>query len=161
MKKILYILGILATSLVAFSCTKDEGSVEGRWNGYEDGSPDSYVVSFFLNEGNSADIWVIAWGEKYECSYVMNGSNITFSINKAWRSEKRDEYGTESGIVNGSITSQETFALGVGFQWYELATDEFAQRKQDVSDTFSLIVDSATTGHGAVFGRQLLYAKAK
>ena len=161
MKKILYILGILATSLVAFSCTKDEGSVEGRWNGYEDGSPDSYVVSFFLNEGNSADIWVIAWGEKYECSYVMNGSNVTFTVNKAWRAEKRSEGSSEYGMANGSVTSQETFALGEGFQWYELEGDDLARIKQDVSDTFSLVVESSTTGHGSAYGRQLLYAKAK
>lgn len=159
MKKL---FAVLFAAVLAFcSCTKDEAAVEGRWNAYPEGNPDDYVISVFLQENNAVEIWVIAWGEKYQGSYVMNGNNITFSINKAWRSEKRDEYGTESGIVNGSITSQETFALGVGFQWYELATDEFAQRKQDVSDTFSLIVDSATTGHGAVFGRQLLYAKAK
>lgn len=151
----------LFAAVIAFTaCTKDTGEVDGRWNGYAEGNPNDYVVSVFLDNG-SVEIWVIAWGEKYKGSYVMNGSNVTFTIDKAWRSEKRSDGYAEYGISNGSITSQETFALGEGFQWYEFDADALADVKQAVSDTFSLIVDSSTTGHGAAYGRQLVYSKAK
>jgi len=144
------------------SCTKDgEGSIEGRWNGCAPDSPNEYVVSYILT-GSKADIYILAWGEHYEGTWTKNNSNVTFTVTKGSRAEKRHDDGSwESGMVFGCITDQETFALGEGFQWYELDAETFASRKQEVAETLSLVIESDTKGHGAAFGRQLVFTKAK
>ena len=160
MKKLLI---LAATALMALvSCTKDgEGSVEGRWNGYAEDTPNDYVVSYILT-GSKADIYILAWGEHYEGTWTKNNSNVTFTVTSGSRAEKHYEDGSkEYGMANGSIVNQETFELGDGFQWYELDAETFTTRKQEIAETFSLVLDSDTKGHGAVFGRQLVFSKAK
>lgn len=160
MKKLLIALGVAIMAL-ATSCTPDAAGVDGRWNGYREDRPDDYFVSCFFKDNSSVEMWIIAWGEKYTGTYTVNGSNLTVTVDKAWRSEKRDGNSREWGMANGSITSQETFALGEGFQWYPLEGQEFEDRHQEISDTFTIVLDSATTGHGTCFGFQLSFSKAK
>ena len=156
MKRIIYLLSIALVALVSCNKTDDSStSLDGRWNAprFAD-QPDDYAFSLIF-KGNKLDAYIIAWGEHFEGTYTFADDVLKYNITKAYNAWSDVAFDDKGNMISWSWMAgdmdQETFKLIDGYDWYDMTSEDLADRKSILSE-FSFKVRGNTAVAGELFG---------
>jgi hypothetical protein len=126
---------ILCTAIVALvSCTKDDESLDGRWNAPRfSEQPDDYAFSIIF-EGNNLDLYIIAWGQHYKGTFTYSDGVINYTVTAAFQAYTDVSYDDQGNMTTWSWMAgdldQYTLKLAEGYNWYDMRPDELEQNKE-------------------------------
>jgi hypothetical protein len=139
------ILILALTALMALaSCTKDDKTLEGRWNGAPGGSVGDNYAFCAVFKGDNLTLYVVPWGRRLEGTYTYGDNTIHFDIKKGYQAYTNvtfDEHGNMKSyswsIQDGPDTppnfDSKTLKLAAGYNWYEVDANTLKADKESFS----------------------------
>lgn len=156
MKKFLLIA--LSAVVALASCTKDGGSLDGRWDApRSEEMPDALIYTFVFS-GNTLDLYVHSYGWHCTGTYTYENDLIKYNITDIQQSLIGVEFNGDGEMIawNGGMGSMNSSTLqpSEGYQWYGLGvnrSDLLDEYKQNYAQ-FSFKKTSATTADCDIMG---------
>lgn len=156
MKKFLMIA--LSVVVALASCTKDGGSLDGRWDApRSEEMPDDLIYTFVFS-GNTLDLYVHSYGWHCTGTYTYENDLIKYSINDIQQSLTNVEFDGEGHLIAwaggmGSMNSS-TLQPSEGYQWYALGLNrsDLLEEYKDNYSQFSFKKTSETTADCGIMG---------
>lgn len=156
MKKF-FILALSAIMALA-SCTKDGGSLDGRWDAPRSEEMPNDMIYTFVFSGTSLDLYVHSYGWHCTGTYTYENNIIKYNITDIQQCLTNVEFDTDGNLITwaggmGSMNSS-TLQPTEGYQWYPLGLnreDLLDEYKQNYAQ-FSFKKTSETTADCGIMG---------
>ena len=156
MKRILILA--LGAIIALASCTKEGGSLDGRWDAARsEEMPDDMIYSFVF-KGNTLDLYVHSYGWHCTGTYTYANDVIKYSITDIQQCLTGVAFDDDGKLISysGGMGSMDSSTLkpSEGYQWYPLnlnRQDLFDEYKDNYKE-FSFKKTSATTADCGIMG---------
>lgn len=156
MKKF-FILALSAVMALA-SCTKDGGSLDGRWDAPRSEEMPNDMIYTFVFSGTSLDLYVHSYGWHCTGTYTYENDLIKYNITDIQQSLIGVEFNGDGEMIAwkggmGSMNSS-TLQPSEGYQWYGLGVNrsDLLEEYKDNYSQFSFKKTSETTADCDIMG---------